>query len=61
MNRLDRALGISTLLAKALLGFEATAFGGFGLFLEALITVQATLPSSGLPLGSPWWTQRRWR
>ena len=36
MNRLDRALGISTLLATALLGFEATAFGGFGLFLGLL-------------------------
>jgi hypothetical protein len=29
--------------------------------LLALITVRATLPPSGLPLGLPWWTQRRWR
>jgi len=27
----------------------------------ALITVPATWPLSGLPFGSPWWTQRRWR
>jgi hypothetical protein len=28
---------------------------------KALITVPATWPLSGLPFGSPWWTQRRWR
>ena len=28
---------------------------------SALITVRATWVPSGLPLGSPWWTERRWR
>ena len=27
----------------------------------ALITARATWALSGLPLGSPWWTERRWR
>jgi site-specific DNA recombinase len=27
----------------------------------ALITARATLAPAGLPLGSPWWTERRWR
>jgi len=29
--------------------------------ISALITVRATWAPSGLPLGSPWWTERRWR
>jgi predicted nucleic acid-binding protein len=29
--------------------------------LTALITARATLAPAGLPLGSPWWTERRWR
>jgi hypothetical protein len=33
MNGLDIALGIGTLLSDALLGFESTAFVGFGWFL----------------------------
>jgi hypothetical protein len=33
MDGLDIGPGISTLLSEALLGFEATAFVGFGLFL----------------------------
>jgi hypothetical protein len=33
MNGLNIAPGIGTLLSEALLGFEATAFVGFGLFL----------------------------
>ena len=30
-------------------------------YFSALITVRATWAPSGLPLGSPWWTERRWR
>jgi hypothetical protein len=29
--------------------------------LTALITVRVTWAPSGLPRGSPWWTERRWR
>jgi hypothetical protein len=34
MEGLDIVLGLSALLPEALLGFEATAFSGFGLFVE---------------------------
>jgi hypothetical protein len=33
MDGLDIALGLSALLSETLLGVEATAFDGFGLFL----------------------------
>jgi hypothetical protein len=33
MDGFDIALGLDTLLSDALLGFKATALGGFGLFL----------------------------
>src|SRR5437879_10048834 len=32
MDGLNRVLGLSTLLLEAFLGFESTAFSGFGLF-----------------------------
>jgi hypothetical protein len=32
----------------------------FGVKNPALITVRATWVPSGLPLGSSWWTERRW-
>ena len=32
MDGLDRGLGLGTLLSKAFLGLESTAFSGFGLF-----------------------------
>src|SRR2546427_746015 len=34
MDGLDRVLGLSTLLLEAFLGFESTAFSGFGLFVS---------------------------